>query len=216
MHLLRVDASIQRESSVSHAVADSFQRAWTALHPDDEVTVRGLDPDPLPYLTLEHVLAAATEADRRTAEQRAAVAVGAELVDEVLAADVVLMAVPLYNWGVPALFKSWLDHVLNEPRVAAAQALFAGRTGVVVSARGGSYRPGAPREGWDHVEPYLRHVVGERLGLDLRIITPEFTLADVKPELAMFRDEAARSLADAHKAAEHLAAALTPAPSLTP
>src|SRR4051794_32060703 len=154
-HLLRIDSSIQGDNSVSRAVAGSFQAAWTQAHPDGTVTTRDLARDPVPYLT-----AAVQFAGRPT-----------ELFDELLAADVVLLAVPLYNWGVPATVKSWLDHVLTDPR-AREPGTLAGRSGVIVSARGGSYRPGAPREGWDHVEPYLRHLLGEHLGLDLHVITP--------------------------------------------
>lgn len=208
MHLLRVDASIRRESSHSQAVADTFQRAWTGQHPDDDVTLHGLDANPLPYLTLDDLIASNTPVDQRTPEQRAAAGIATAVVDDVMAADVVLMAVPLYNWGTPALFKSWVDHVFNEVRVAGIEKPFAGRTGVLVSARGGCYQPGAPREGWDHVVPYLKHVLGEQLGFDMRVILIEFTLAGINPALAGFMEEAKQSLADAHVAAERLAGEL--------
>jgi FMN-dependent NADH-azoreductase len=109
--------------------------------------------------------------------------------------------VPLYNWGVPATIKSWLDHVLIDPRVSGG---LAGRTAVVVSARGASYRRGAPREGWDHVEPYLRNVLADHLRLSLEVVTPEFTLAETVPALAEFKEQAEKSLAAAHSTAGHL------------
>jgi len=73
-----------------------------------------------------------------------------------------------------------------------------GRQAVLVNARGGSYPPGTPREGWDHAEPYLRRVLADVLGLDLLVITPELTLADVNPALAQFIDRHRVSLAEAH------------------
>lgn len=202
-HLLRIDSSIQGSASVSRAVADSFQAAWTQAHPQGTVTVRDLAADPIPYLTMTDQSANFVPAESRTPEQRAASERAAGLLDELLAADVVLLSVPLYNWGVPATVKSWLDHLLTDPR--SRETPLTGRTAVIVSSRGGSYRPGAPREGWDHVEPYLRHLLGEHLGLDLHVITPEFTLAEVNPAMADFRDDARKSLAAAHENADRTA-----------
>ncbi|GAA3883011.1 NAD(P)H-dependent oxidoreductase [Saccharothrix violaceirubra] len=203
--LLRVDASIRRSASVSRAVADTFQRAWSARHPSGVVTVNDLETDPLPYLTVDDVAVNWTPPEGRTPAQHASAATAAGLVDELTAADVLLLAVPLYNWGTPALFKSWVDHVLNESRVAGRRGAFAGLPTVVVSARGGAYGVGAPREGWDHAVPYLRHVLGEQLGFDLHEVLVEFTLSDVDPGLAPFQEDARRSLAEAHVAAERLA-----------
>jgi FMN-dependent NADH-azoreductase len=69
---------------------------------------------------------------------------------------------------------------------------------VLVNARGGSYQPGTPRDGWDHAEPYLRRVLADVLGLDLLVITPELTLAEVNPALAPFIENHRASLAEAH------------------
>lgn len=197
-HLLRLDSSIQGAASVSRAVADSFQAAWTQAHPEGTVTARDLARDPVPYLTPDAQFGRRTPEAERTPEQRAGVALSEALYDELVAADVVLLAVPLYNWGVPATVKSWLDHILIDPRVPDG---LAGRTAVVVSARGGSYAPGAPREGWDHIEPYLRNVLGDHLKLTVEIIAPEFTLAELVPAMADFKDHARKSLAAAHEAA---------------
>jgi FMN-dependent NADH-azoreductase len=201
-HLFRIDSSIQGDNSVSRAVADSFQAAWTQVHPEGTVTTRDFAVEPLPYISATSQFARFTAEEDRSPEQRAAVERTTGLFDELLAADVVLLAVPLYNWGVPATVKTWLDHLLTDPRVADG---LAGRTVVVVSARGGSYRPGAPREGWDHIEPYLRNVLADHLQLDLRVITPEFTLAEVVPAMAEFREDAQKSLAAAHETADRAA-----------
>lgn len=212
-HLLRVDASITRESSVSRSVADTFQRTWQSARPDDDITVHQLEAEPLPYLTLDHVMASMTPAEQRTSEQRDALRPGSAIVDDVTAADVLLLAVPLYNWGTPALFKSWIDHLLNEPRAAGAERPFAGKQAVLVSARGGCYRPGTPREGWDHVVPYLEHVLGDSLGLELSTILVEFTLVGVSPALAGFEAQAKESLEQAHETARRLAEQLAGRPA---
>ena len=134
----------------------------------------------------------------RTPEQQEAVARSAALVDELLAADTILLAVPLYNRGTPAPVKTWFDYLFSDPRTRDPEGLLRGRQAVLVNARGGSYQPGTPREGWDHAEPYLRRVLAEVLGLDLLVITPELTLSDVNPALAQFIDRHRVSLAEAH------------------
>jgi Flavodoxin-like fold len=102
--------------------------------------------------------------------------VATALVDEVTAADALLLTVPLYNWGTPAVFKSWIDHVFNEPRIAGVQASSAGKHAVLVSARCGSYaryttrRPGPPGG-------TSEACAGAHLGLELSPIIPEFKLA---------------------------------------
>ena len=197
-HLHRIDASIRQQGSFSRSVADTFQAAWEEAHPTGTVTVRDLGHEPLPYITeLDHNARFASE-DEQTPEQRAFVARSSALVDELLAADAVLIGVPLYNWGTPASVKTWIDHLMSDPRTRDPEGLFRGRTLVLVNAQGGSYKPGTPRDGWDHAEPYLRRILGEVLGFDVHAITPELTLSEIVPELAQFIDVHRASLAEAH------------------
>jgi FMN-dependent NADH-azoreductase len=137
----------------------------------------------------------------RTPEQHEAVARSTALVDELLSADALLLAVPHYHWGTPASIKTWLDYVFSDPRTRDPEGLLRGRTAVLVNARGGSYQPGTPGDGWDHAEPYLRRVLADVLGVDLRVITPELTLAEVNPALAQFIENHRVSLGEAHDAA---------------
>jgi FMN-dependent NADH-azoreductase len=201
-HLHRIDASIRQEGSFTRSVADTFQTAWEETHPTGRVTVRDLGRDPLPYLTYADHTAQITPETQRSPEQRAAIARSTALVDELLDADAVLLGVPLYNWGTPATVKTWLDHLFSDPRTRDPEGLFRGRTLVLVNAQGGSYKPGTPRDGWDHAEPYLRRTLGEVLGFDVHVITPELTLAEVVPQLAEFIDIHKASLAEAHAGAD--------------
>jgi FMN-dependent NADH-azoreductase len=170
------------------------------------VTVRDLAGDPLPYLTWHHAVAARIPADQRTSDQHDAVERTTAVTDELFGADVLLLSVPLYNWGLPAHVKSWIDHLYVDERLHATEHPLAGRLAVLVNPRGGSYAPGAPRAGWDHVEPYLRQILAEHLGLDLTVITPEFTLAGVSPRMADFVEDKEKSVAKAHEAAGRAAA----------
>jgi len=185
-HLRRIDSSLRGEGLFSRSVADTFQNAWQQARPDGTVTLRELGRDPLPYLTWEAYLARSVPEAERTPEQQEAAARSAALVDELLAADTILLAVPLYNWGTPAPVKTWFDYLFSDPRTRDPEGLLRGRQAVLVNARGGSYQPGTPREGRDHAEPYLL------------VITPELTLSDVNPALAQFIDRHRVSLAEAH------------------
>jgi FMN-dependent NADH-azoreductase len=207
-HLLRIDSSLRHHGSFSRSVGDTFQRAWLQAHPDGTVQTRDLGKDPLPYLTDADMAAKSRPEHERTPREQAAASRSAELVDELLAADAILLGVPLYNWGLPASVKTWLDHVFADPRTLGQQPLLAGRAAVLVNAHGGSYKPGTPREGWDYAEPYLRRILADVFGLDLQVITPELTLADVAPALAEFRDHAQVSLRQAHELADAHAQAL--------
>lgn len=80
------------------------------------------------------------------------------LVDELLAADVVVVGAPMYNYSLPSSLKAWIDHIhipgVTAPFDGDTQPM-AGRPAVVVTSRGGSYDPGTATEGWDHGVPVL-------------------------------------------------------------
>ena len=108
MTLFRLDSSIRTEGSVSREVADTVEAAWRHHHPQGDVVRRDIGVAPLPSDAWPAaVVGSRTPAEQRTPEQRQAVALGATLADELLAAQVVLLAAPLYNFGIPAHLKGW-------------------------------------------------------------------------------------------------------------
>jgi FMN-dependent NADH-azoreductase len=137
--------------------------------------------------------------------QREAVAKAAELVDELLAADAVLFAIPLYNFGVSQHVKAWIDVVITDPRMAGSQAKsLVGKPAVLVIVRGGAYGLGTPREGWDHATAWYRRIFEDVWGLDLRIVETEFTLVGQNPALDEFIELAGEMRASAElMAVEH-------------
>jgi FMN-dependent NADH-azoreductase len=203
MKFFRLDSSLRTEGSISRRLADAVEEQWLREYPDATVIRRDVGLEPLPPLWPAAVSVLTGPPDQeRTAEQQAAVALAAELVDELLAADAYLFAVPIYNWGIPQQTKAWIDMVITDRRAATAtEQLLAGRPGVLVEARGGGYAPGTPREGWDHVTPFMTHVLRDLWGLDLAIARAELTLADVNPAMEHLRDIAAQQLADAETVA---------------
>jgi FMN-dependent NADH-azoreductase len=141
-----------------------------------------------------------------TPAQAASWALTEELVGEIRAADVILLGLPVYNFGAPSTVKAWVDHLLApglsvDP--ATNEGLLGGRDLVVLASRGGGYAPGTPREGWDHAEQWLPHGLAAT-GLVPRFITVELTLADVNPAMAALKPLAAESLAAAERAVDAL------------
>jgi FMN-dependent NADH-azoreductase len=131
-----------------------------------------------------------------------ALALAAELADELLAAEAIVIATPLYNFGVNQLLKSWLDLLIVDPRFAPGENPLAGKPVTIVIARGGGYGPGTPRDGWDHATPYLQRIFGDLLGADVTVVAAELTLSAIKPAMAELKPQAAVSLAQAHELAE--------------
>ncbi|GAA3441429.1 FMN-dependent NADH-azoreductase [Planomonospora venezuelensis] len=202
-HLLHLDASARR-GSISRELSRTFAETWRAAHPDGGYTYRDLAADPVPHITeawtelCDHVLEhGITEIGRyreavRTPAQEAAWAVLSPLLDELVAADVVLIGTPMYNFSIPSALKAWLDQV-TFPKMS-----LAGRRFVVAGARGGAYGPGTPREPVDHEERYLRDFFKGHFAVeDVVFVHAELTNALIDPGLAHLRGRQA----DSHAAA---------------
>lgn len=201
--LLHLDASA-RTRSFSRRLSARFASAWRAEHPGGRYLYRDLAADPVPHVTeawtelCDAVLAAGiTDIGRyrkvvRTPAQEQAWAVLSPLLDELVAADTVLIGTPMYNFSVPSALKAWIDQV-TFPRMS-----LRGRRFVVVGARGGTYLPGTPRAPFDHEERYLRDFfVGHFDVEDVEFVHAELTNALVDPRLADRRDAHEASLAEA-------------------
>lgn len=207
-HLLHLDASARRRS-FSREVGGAFADAWREA--DGTVTYRDLAADPVPQITeawteiCDNLLADGIhDLDRlhecaRTPEQAAAWRTVEPLLDELVAADVVLIGTPMYNYGVPASLKAWIDQV-TFPRMS-----LTGRSVVVAGARGGSYLPGAPKAAFDHQARYLRDFTAGHFAVDdITFLHAELTNSVVDPHLADLRDRHEASLAAALKEARDL------------
>lgn len=179
-HLLHLDSSLRTEGSRSRLLSAHYAERWRARHPGGTVTYRDLAADPVPHMDQVAFSSGFVAAADHTPEQAAARALADTLIDEVTAADTVLVGLPLYNFGPPSTFKAWLDRIVSPERTI-------GKLGekefVVVTARGGGYSPGSPREGWDHREPWLRHALSPLGVSDIVFIDTELTLARESPAM---------------------------------
>lgn len=200
-HLLHIDSSIQGERSISRRLSARAASRWFAAHPGGTVTYRDLGAHPVPHFDAEAGLARLIPPGDHTPAQADSWALTVELIDEVRAADTIILGLPVYNFGAPSTVKAWVDHLIApglslDP--ATQEGLLSGRDLVVLASRGGGYGPGTPREGWDHAEQWLPHGL-HMTGLVPRFITAELTLADSTPAMAALKPLAAESLAAAER-----------------
>ncbi len=164
MKLLRVDSSARR-NSVSRQLTQRFVESWKKENPAGEVIERDLASTHLPLITDEWALAAHSDPAKRTPAQQETLAASDALVEELLAADTIVIGAPMYNFTVSALLKAWIDQIVRVGRTVlfgarGPQGLLKGKKVVVLTSRGGSFRPGSPTAQFDHQEPYLRHILG--------------------------------------------------------
>jgi FMN-dependent NADH-azoreductase len=210
MTLFRLDASINPAGSKSREIADIVEQEWLAARPGDTIERRHIGTEPIPATAWAAAVSAGwTPADQLTGEQIEAKALAKTLTDELLAADGILFAIPLYNFGVSQHIKTYIDLVQTSPDFKHAGEFLKGRKVVLVTVRGGNYSEGTPRHGWDHSTPYLRRIFADSWGADLTVVEREFTLVGVDPNLDQFKDMAAALHATALDAAREAGKALS-------
>ncbi len=204
MNLLHVDSSITGEQSVSRKLSAAVVARLTAESPGLTVTRRDLAAEPLPVLdaaTLAGInVAPKPQPAEHQEEERAEHAV----MREFLAADIVVIGAPMYNFGVPAQLKTWIDYlaVAGKTFQYTAQGpvgLVHGKRVVIASSRGGMYGPGAPAAGFEHQESYLRAIFGFLGVTDLTVVRAE--------GLAMGLEKAQAAVGEAMKEIAQLRAA---------
>jgi len=140
--------------------------------------------------------------EQRTDAQRSAIALATTLADELIDNDAILLAIPLYNWGVAAHVKSWYDVTYTDARIK--QGALAGKPVVLASVLGGDYREESGKASWDHSTPWLRHVIENIWKADLLVVQRQLTLVGVNPALDGLKDDAVEVHAAAAKlASEH-------------
>jgi FMN-dependent NADH-azoreductase len=207
--LLHLDASMRLSGSVSRELSAAFAEHWRSAHPEGTYVYRDLAVDPVPHLDHATYTAGAIPEEEHTDEQRAGWAISSELIDELTAADTVLLGLPMYNFSIPSTVKAWVDRIIT-PRTAVdpetGTGALSGKRFVVTASRGGAYGPGMPRESFEFQERYLRAALSSvGLDTDLTFVNAELTLAGVVPAMAQFKDLAAESLENAHRSARQLA-----------
>ncbi len=178
--VLRIDASARREGSVSRDLATKI---INRLAPD-RVIARDL-ATPLPLLDEAWVGANFTPSDQRTEDQRAKLALSDELIAELAAADTLVIGLPIYNSGVPAALKAWIDQVARagvtfQYTETGPKGLLEGKRAIVAVASGGTEAGSEV----DFATGYIRHVLGF-IGIhDVAFVTADRLMVDAEAAMA--------------------------------
>lgn len=183
MTILRIDSSINGENSASRHLTDSIVEQLKATNWGEQIVTRDLAANPIPHLTLDAF------AD-------------SSVLDEFLAADVVVIGAPMYNFSVPSQLKAWIDRIAIAGKTFqytanGPEGLVKNKRVIIGLARGGLYGEGAPAASLEHVETYLKGVFNF-LG-----VAPEFVVAE---GLGLSPDHRDASLREALVTVERLAA----------
>lgn len=143
--LLQINASINNDTGQSSQLANQFVAAFRARHPEAAVVVRDVAAaEAVPHLTAERFGAFIAKPDQRTPAQHAVVAYSDALIEEVKRADVVVIGLPMYNFGVPSQLKAYFDHIARAGvtfsyTATGAVGSLTGKKVYVFAARGGQY-----------------------------------------------------------------------------
>jgi FMN-dependent NADH-azoreductase len=202
MKLLHIDSSVLGPHSVSRQVSAAIVDRLRQATPSLEVVYRDLTQSPFAHLSGLHL--AAAQGAPAPAELGPDLAASAAALDEFLAADIVVIGAPMYNFTIPSQLKAWIDRVLVKGKTFSYDAngprgLAGGKRVIVAISRGGYYGAETPYAALEHLESYLRSVFGF-----MGVQNPEFISADgiqVGPE------NRERSIASALEAATSLRAA---------
>ena len=217
--ILFVSSSPRSWDSYSHRVARRVVDDLMTGDPGARVVARDLAKQPLPHIGAAFATGRAVPPQKQDAADRQALALSDVLVDELFAADLIVIAAPMHNFGIPSSLKAWIDHIVRPGRTftyseKGPQGLVTGKKVVLVLARGGVYSEG-PMQAADFQEPYLRAVLGF-IGLtDVEVVHVEgVALGENALSQALSLAEA-RADAIVHKLAGHWKTAdlLTPVPA---
>ena len=191
--VLRLDASMRHTGSVSRQLTDKMMAVLKARHPGLSVDTLDLAKTPVGYVDETWIGANFTPAEERGAGQTAALAGSDALVERLKAADILVLGVPIYNFGVPAAFKAWIDQVCRA-RVTfrytpeGPEGLLTGKTAYVGMASGGT-ELGSPI---DHASGYIRFILGFMGITDVTFVAADQLMVDAsRADAALARVESA-------------------------
>jgi FMN-dependent NADH-azoreductase len=151
--LLQINASINNGNGESSRLANQFVAAFHKSHPKASIVVRDVAAaDPVPHLNAERFGAFITKPEQRTAAQHAVVAYSDTLINELKQADIIVLGLPMYNFGVPSQLKAYFDHIARlgvtfEYTEKGPVGKLTGKKVYVFAARGGVYARDGVNEG---------------------------------------------------------------------
>ena len=196
--LLVVETSPRGDHSISRNMTSRFVAVWRAAHPGGEVVNRDLVDTELTFINAPWLQAYFTPVEQHSADMKEALRLSDELVAELLAADHIVIATPVYNYNVPAALKVWIDHIVRKGLTLGndGSGLVTGKKATVLLASGGVYTEGSPIQDRDIANQYLRLILkvigitdvtfvagGGAKAVDLQKQTMDGFIAKLEPEI---------------------------------
>jgi len=183
--LLHINTSLFGSLGHSSLLADHFVARWRSQQPEATVIVRDLAAEPVPHLTLDAFLAYQAKPEARSLSEMIQVAYSDGLIDELRRADVIVIGLPMYNFGIPSVLKAYFDHVSRAGVTfrygeGGPEGLLVEKQAYLFAARGGFYAD-TPA---DTQAPYVRQVLGF-LGIDVEIVVAEGLAISGRKEIAL-------------------------------
>ncbi len=173
--LLHLDSS-PSASSVSRELTRKFVETWKAAHPGGDVIHRDLSANPPKPIDASWIGAAYTPPGARTGEQTETIALSEELIGELERADEYVFGVAMHNFAIPSVLKLWIDQVVRSGRTFSygeqgPKGLLHGKKATVVVASGGVYESETPAAAMNHIDSYLKTILGFVGVTDAKFIT---------------------------------------------
>lgn len=209
MQLLHIDSAITGANSVSRQLTAQIVAAWQAQHPGTKVGYLDLVANAPAHFTSDAMAPRTGQTEDLSAAQQRENAVSEQLVSQFLAADVVVIGAPFYNFSIPSQLKAWIDRIAQPGRTFrytanGPEGLATGKTVIIASSRGGVYSTSEGGRAMEHQESYLQTVLGFFGVTDVRFVRAE----------GVAMGEAAKATALAHAAqsiCDHAVARAAPA-----
>jgi FMN-dependent NADH-azoreductase len=192
--LLQIHSSIFSSTGHSSQLAEEFVATWCSKHPDTRVVLRDLASQPLPHLDAQRVSAFFTPADALNAEQQIVIDESNALIDELKQSEIIVVGLPMYNFGIPSTLKAYFDHIAragvtfryteNGP-----EGLLNNKKVYVFATRGGQYVGTALDSQTGYVRDFLNFLGIRDIefiyaeGLNMNAETKEKALADARQRL---------------------------------
>ena len=204
--ILRIDVSARKKRSLTRELSRRFIDEWLKQRPSDKIVQRDIGLNPPPAVSEDWIAAAFTPEEERTKAEQATLQFSDTLIDEVEGADIILLGVPMYNYGMPAALKAWFDQVIRVNKTFSfdlargdepLEPILSGKQLVILSSRGEfGFEPGGVREHRNHLDPHIRTCAKFLGAVDDHLIAIEYQ---------EFGDERHRqSVENAHRAVPKL------------
>ena len=163
-HILIVESSPRGTESASRKLTGKLRERLEMQYEEATIIERDLVKDKLPQLDHPTLKAISTKDPVEAESLKEAAYLSNQLVDELMKSDLLVIACPMWNFGIPPSLKAWLDYVVRAGKTfnyagAGVEGLAKGKKAILVLASGGVFSEG-PWKGWDFVEPYLRQILG--------------------------------------------------------